>query len=72
MADVLERVLEKVRGRLTNADYEKLPSGNDVRWRNTAAWERFRMVEDGLLKSDSPHGIWELTAAGIAAAEARD
>jgi restriction endonuclease Mrr len=70
MAEVLDLVLEKVKGRLTDADREKLPSGTDVRWRNTAAWERFKMVEDGLLKSDSPRGTWELTEAGMAAAEA--
>lgn len=70
MAEVLDRVFAKVKGRLTEADRERLPSGTDVRWRNTAAWERFRMVEDGLLKSDSPRGTWELTEAGVTAAEA--
>lgn len=70
MAEVLDRVFEKVKGRLTEADRERLPSGTDVRWRNTAAWERFKMVEEGLLKSDSPRGTWELTESGAAAAEA--
>jgi len=70
MAEVLDRVFERVKGRLTDADRERLPSGTDVRWRNTAAWERFKMVEEGLLKSDSPRGTWELTESGAAAAEA--
>lgn len=70
MAQVLDGVFEKVKARLTDADHERLPSGTDVRWRNTAAWERFKMVEDGLLSSDSPRGTWELTGAGVAAAEA--
>lgn len=70
MADVLDRVFEKVEDRLTEADRERLPSGTDVRWRNTAAWERYQMVEEGLLRPDSPRGTWELTEAGAAAAEA--
>jgi len=70
MAEVLDRVFQEVEGRLTEADRERLASGTDVRWRNTAAWERFKMVEEGLLASDSPRGTWELTEKGAAAAEA--
>lgn len=62
--EVIEKVGEKMRGKLTQADYEKLPSGMMVRWKNRAQWERFSMVEDGLLKSGSPRGIWEITDKG--------
>jgi hypothetical protein len=69
MADVLNAVYESVKEHLTEADRQMLPSGTDIRWRNTAAWERFAMVKQGLLKSTSPHGLWELTdkGAGLAA-----
>ncbi|RMH13146.1 MAG: hypothetical protein D6698_14360, partial [Gammaproteobacteria bacterium] len=33
-------------------------------WRNTAQWCRNTMVREGLMKSDSPYGIWEITEAG--------
>jgi len=41
-----------------------------VRWRNTAQWCRHTMVQEGLLKRDSPHGIWEITEKGRQALEA--
>jgi len=66
MAQVLERVYAMVEGRLTDVDRELLPSGQDIRWENHAAWEKLRMVREGLLASDSPHGIWEITEAGRA------
>ncbi len=69
MPEVLERVEEKVADRLHPADNELLNSGSEYRWRNTAAWERFKMVEDGLIASGSPRGRWELTDKGKAEAE---
>ena len=57
--DVLSRVLIKVRPRLSQIDFEKT-TANLVRWKNTAQWERYKMVLDGILKSNSPRGIWEL------------
>jgi negative regulator of replication initiation len=63
--DVLERVREKMQGILKPADHEKLASGM-VRWRNTAMWERSAMVQQGLLKADSPRGHWEISDRGRA------
>ncbi|MFN3396352.1 MAG: winged helix-turn-helix domain-containing protein, partial [Thermodesulfovibrionales bacterium] len=34
------------------------------RWENTAQWCRNTLVQEGLLSSDSPRGIWEITAEG--------
>ena len=62
--DVLEKVEVNMKNRLTRVDYEKLPSGADVRWKNHAKWERLKMVKDGLLKEDSPRGVWETTDKG--------
>lgn len=64
MRDVLNVVEQKMKGLLSDVDYQKVPSGTDVRWRNTAAWERFELVKDGLLKANSPSGVWELTSKG--------
>ncbi len=36
VGEVLEVVETKVKELLTNVDYQKLPSGTDIRWRNTA------------------------------------
>ncbi len=63
--DVLEVVVQKMKPVLIEVDYQKLPSGVDIRWRNTAMWERYNLVKEGLLKSDSSHGIWELSDKGV-------
>ena len=49
---------------LNKVDFELLPSGNDYRWRNTACWARNTMIKEGLIKKDSPRGIWEITEKG--------
>jgi hypothetical protein len=63
--DILELVGEKMKGVLKPLDYERLPSGTDIRWRNTAMWERFEMIKKGLLKPNSPNGTWEISDKGI-------
>lgn len=50
-------------------DHERVSSGSDIRWRNSAARERYAMVKEGLMKADSLRRIWELTSAGVEAAE---
>jgi hypothetical protein len=61
--DVIDRVGALVADRLTEADYESLKIG-EVRWRNRVRFARLRMRERGLLKEDSPKGIWEITKEG--------
>lgn len=63
--DVLKRVGELMSDRLKPDDHELLPSVRDVRWKNRAQWQRFEMTRRGLLRSDSPHGIWEITEHGM-------
>lgn len=36
----------------------------EIRWRNTAQWARKTIVQEGLLASDSPKEIWEITRKG--------
>lgn len=62
--DILKKVEAKMKDKLTKLDYGKLPSGAYVRWKNYAMWERLNMINDGLLKKDSPRGIWEITDKG--------
>jgi len=61
--EILERVYEKMKDVLVSFDLEKLSTGIP-RWNNTANWERLKMIKDGLLKNDSPRGIWEITEKG--------
>ena len=63
--EVLERVEGRMRGQLSDADHQSLPSTPGTsRWYNTAQWSRNTMVNEGLLHSGSPRGTWEITAAG--------
>ncbi|EKF49053.1 hypothetical protein H17ap60334_07853 [Thermosipho africanus H17ap60334] len=63
MDKVISRVYEKMKNKFNEYDLGKLNSGV-VRWKNTAQWARFEMIKDGLLSSDSPRGIWEITEKG--------
>jgi hypothetical protein len=64
-SDVLRLVEGKMNSLLGEVDYQKIPSGY-IRWRNTAMWERHELVKkEGLLKSSSPKGIWELSEKGV-------
>jgi len=66
--------LERMWGaHLTKKDWQTLPSrNNEIRWINTARWARQMLVNEGLLASNSPHGIWEITQAGREAVEANN
>jgi cellulose biosynthesis protein BcsQ len=62
--DILDMVEQKMKGILKDVDYELLPSGQDIRWKNHAKWARSTIINEGLLKSDSLHGIWEISEEG--------
>ena len=62
--EVLDFVYKKMKNFLVPVDLEEISSVRQKRWRNTAMWERSHMVKDGLLKSDSPRGIWEISEKG--------
>ena len=63
-AQILDKVGEMMRGELKPIDYELLRSGADIRWRNTASFQRKHMIDAGLLSPSSPNGVWEITEAG--------
>ena len=64
-SEALERVKERMEHVLKPADLDPLPSDpNMPRWRNSALWARHYMAKEGLVKSDTPHGIWEISEQG--------
>ncbi len=64
--DVLNRLGELMKHRLSDIDWGVLSDGRSIRWQNTAQWARHDMVKAGLLAPDSPQGLWEITEAGRA------
>jgi len=61
VGELLEEVREEMKGLLRDVDFEPLASD---RWRNAAEWARNSMVNEGLLKSGSPRGVWEISDTG--------
>ncbi len=65
MSRVLDLVLQSMKGVLRDVDYEPLASEPDMpRWKNAAQWARHSMVKEGLLRNDSPRGVWQISEAG--------
>lgn len=62
--DVIDWIGAALRDQLTPADLERLPSNNEIRWRNRAAFVRQRLKERGYLDPDAPYGRWQITDAG--------
>ncbi len=63
--DVLVRVEKLMKGVLKEVDYQRLISDPKTpRWINAARWARQNMVEEGLLKKNSPRGVWEISTVG--------
>ena len=61
--EVTDAVLPQVSGRLKEADFVMMDTG-EKRWENAVAWERSDLTKEGYLRNDSPRGIWELSAQG--------
>ncbi len=58
-----ERLWRAMQPLLSISDHQRVRTG-DIRWWNAVRWERDNMVKAGLLKKNSPRGIWELTEKG--------
>lgn len=71
-ARVLVGVEAKLRGRLPPEDYQFLPGGSDIRWRNRAQSEIYYLRKRGLLNPEAGRGILELTELGMKAVESKD
>lgn len=66
MNEIFKKIEDKMSGTLTQYDYQSLPSNpKQIRWLNTVQWARNTLVNKGLMKKDSPRGVWEISDAGI-------
>jgi hypothetical protein len=57
--EVLDWMEEHLKDRFQPGDLEIRPTG-EVVWQNNTCWQRFKLVQEGILKPDSRRGIWEL------------
>lgn len=68
--DVLDEIKRQYGHLVTDDDRQTLTSRNEVKWENSVAWERSKLVEEGLLEpADSRKNWWSLTDVGVRAAE---
>ena len=73
VTEVLERVAGKMKTILNDYDRQPLPSQPKItRWNNNAQWCRNILVQEGLMKADSPRGIWEISEKGEAVLKNKD
>ena len=61
---VLEHVQATLAGQLNAYDLDTLADGKTVRWINTAHWARNALREEGLIRDDTPRGVWGISEAG--------
>jgi len=71
VTEVLKIVERKMKAVLNSYDMQFLPSGQ-IRWQKTAQWCRYQLVQEGLLKDNSPPGIWEISERGREALQKGD
>ena len=61
VSEIIEEIGRQMDGKFLPGDTEWREATAQYIWQNNAKWERFRMTKEGILRSDSPRGIWELT-----------
>lgn len=64
VGEVLKIVEEMTKEILKSNDFKFLKTRKEIRWQNAVRWERSHCVKEGLLKSNSSRGIWEITEKG--------
>jgi len=62
--DIFEIIHQRMEKDFNQFDLETLRDGCTQRWQKNVAWQRYSMVKEELLKSDSPRSIWEITEKG--------
>jgi hypothetical protein len=62
-SEAITAVEPLVLDRLMPMDRDMLDSGKS-RWESRVVFTRLRLIKSGLLKSDSPRGVWEISDAG--------
>lgn len=60
-ADVTEEIRLQLAPKMLPGDMTWRASARMPVWQNNVHWERLKMVKDGVLRSDSPRGVWELS-----------
>ena len=60
IAEAINIIEESMKDKFLQGDFDILSNGQEV-WKNKMQWERNKMRIEGIIKSDSPRGTWELS-----------
>lgn len=60
-AEVLKYMEKLLQGKLLPGDMKWRDATHNHAWENNACWERYQMTQDGILKTGSARGVWELS-----------
>lgn len=60
VSDVVAQIGNQLDGKLVAGDLTWREATNEYAWQNNVKWERYRMIQEGILRNDSPRGIWDL------------
>jgi len=66
MDAVLAQVETLMADQLNDYDRSTLSDGKTIRWVNTAQWARNALREEGLIRDDTPRGVWGISSKGEA------
>lgn len=62
--EVFKIIEQRMGNHFKEIDLQVLSDGYTKRWQKMVAWQRYIMIKEGLLRSDSPRGVWEITEKG--------
>ena len=71
-AIIMPQLESKMKEFLKASDFERLPASNKPRWVVAVRNARSELIEKGLLKENSPRGLWELSEKGWEAIEKKN
>lgn len=63
-SDLIEELTKDMAATLNKFDWEVLPDGRTVRWKNNVGWAKKPLKDAGLISTTAPDGVWEITDAG--------
>jgi hypothetical protein len=65
-SEVINQIKIHFGHKFTNDEMEELNSG-EIRWTKKVNWARYEMAQAGILRNDSPRGIWEIEEKSLSA-----
>lgn len=63
-SELIDELTKDMADSLNKYDWEVLPDGRSIRWKNSVGWAKKPLKDAGYLSTTAPDGIWEITEAG--------